>query len=399
MLNLDKDKRYLLACSFGPDSMALFAMLVNEGYDFEVAHVNYHYRKESDEEEARLRDYCKLNNVKIHVYDNTDLSTNNLEAKARDIRYNFFGQVYHNNNIHILLVAHNLDDFIETYYIQKKIAVYTLFYGIQWVSTLNNMLVIRPLLDYTKQDLMDYCDDNSIPYAIDSSNSDRKYLRNKIRQDIVSKMSDDEKYSFKEKVLKENEAQFGLMISVLQNGNIHSASYLSSLSDEEFNHAIHVLAKEHSIYSLSSSNIVELQKIVCSKKPNIMLNYKNYCFVKEYDIVRFVNMVKDYQYSYVLDKPGVLDTPYFYLDFRGDTSNRNVTLDDYPLTIRNADVKHKIKIKDYIVKVGRLFIDWKMPYSLRVRWPIILDKNNKPIYIPRYRKDYEITDKDNFYVK
>ena len=48
MLNIDKKKKYLLACSDGPDSMALFKMLLLEGYQFSVAHVNYHLRQESD---------------------------------------------------------------------------------------------------------------------------------------------------------------------------------------------------------------------------------------------------------------------------------------------------------------------------------------------------------------
>ena len=57
MLKLDKSKRYLLACSFGPDSMALFDMLLKENYSFEVAHVNYHLREESDFEEISLQKF------------------------------------------------------------------------------------------------------------------------------------------------------------------------------------------------------------------------------------------------------------------------------------------------------------------------------------------------------
>ena len=72
MLNLDKNKKYLLACSYGPDSMALFSMLLKEGYQFEVAHVNYHFRIESDDEEKNLREYCDKNNIKIHVLDNKE---------------------------------------------------------------------------------------------------------------------------------------------------------------------------------------------------------------------------------------------------------------------------------------------------------------------------------------
>ena len=63
MLNLDKNKKYLLACSYGPDSMYLFSLLLKEGYNFSAAHVNYHFRKESDDEEKALRKYCYENNV------------------------------------------------------------------------------------------------------------------------------------------------------------------------------------------------------------------------------------------------------------------------------------------------------------------------------------------------
>ena len=49
MLNLDKNKKYLLACSFGPDSMALCEMLRQEKCNFSIAHVNYHLREESDQ--------------------------------------------------------------------------------------------------------------------------------------------------------------------------------------------------------------------------------------------------------------------------------------------------------------------------------------------------------------
>ena len=119
MLNLDKNKKYLLACSYGPDSMALFNMLQKEGYDFEVAHVNYHFRKESDEEERALRNYCFKNNIIIHVFQNLETVTNNLEARAREIRYLFFKKIYRQGRFDALLVAHHEDDLIETYLMQK----------------------------------------------------------------------------------------------------------------------------------------------------------------------------------------------------------------------------------------------------------------------------------------
>ena len=121
MLNLDKNKKYLLACSFGPDSMALFNMLLKEGYNFEVAHVNYNLRNESVIEEEKLTEYCLKNHIELYKFMVPSNSIKgNLESECRDIRYSFFQEVYQEEDFDALLVAHHLDDLIETYLIQKN---------------------------------------------------------------------------------------------------------------------------------------------------------------------------------------------------------------------------------------------------------------------------------------
>ena len=90
MLNLNKNQKYLLACSHGPDSMALFYMLKEEGYKFAVAHVNYHLREESNLEQQQLEAYCDKRSVQLFVKDVDEyLGKNNLEEKCRVIRYSF----------------------------------------------------------------------------------------------------------------------------------------------------------------------------------------------------------------------------------------------------------------------------------------------------------------------
>ena len=69
MINLDKSKKYLLACSYGTDSMVLFDILLKKGYDFSVAHVNYNLREESKEETVSLKLICKQNNIPIYVHE------------------------------------------------------------------------------------------------------------------------------------------------------------------------------------------------------------------------------------------------------------------------------------------------------------------------------------------
>ena len=112
MLNLDKNKRYLLACSFGPDSMYLCYLLLEEGYSFDVAHVNYHLRDESDDEERKLRDFCLKHNLKIYVLNNKEKIERNVEARCREIRYSFFEDLYKKNHYDTLLVAHHQDELL-----------------------------------------------------------------------------------------------------------------------------------------------------------------------------------------------------------------------------------------------------------------------------------------------
>ena len=153
-------------------------------------------------------------------------------------------------------------------------------------------------------------------------------------------------------------------------------------------------------FEVSKKLSVQIRKVLTADKPNIISPVSSsMVFVKEYEYCCFDLNEESLEYVYSLEEPGILNNEYFYLNFTGDTSNRHVTLDDYPLTIRNANKDDVYTILNYPVKVRRLFIDWKMPISLRKRWPIILNKDNKVIYIPRYQKDFIPDEKCNFYVK
>ena len=65
MLKLDKKKKYILGCSFGPDSMALFFMLLKENYDFVVCNIDYNYRPESKRETDSIEAVCKQKKIRF----------------------------------------------------------------------------------------------------------------------------------------------------------------------------------------------------------------------------------------------------------------------------------------------------------------------------------------------
>ena len=400
MLNLDKNQKYLLACSHGPDSMALLYMLKEEGYNFAVAHVNYHLREESDEEQEQLRQYCLNNQVQLFVYEVDEvLNASNLEEQCRVIRYSFFKDLVHKYGYYAVLVAHNEDDVIETYLMQKRRQNLVEFYGIKENPIIFDIRVIRPLLGFTKQELLMFCSLNGIEYSIDKTNLENVFLRNQIRHEIVEKMSKEERKRILAEMSEDNRklAEINERISRLDSDKCDE---YNRLSDDEFLYAIVALGRRlDPAFTISRSQGMEIRKILQSDKANVTVEISGLKLVKSYDSFQLIFDKEVPDYSFVLEAPGKLDNEYFYLDFTGDTANRHVSLDDYPLTIRNAKPEDEYLVSDYTKQLRRLFIDWKMPVTLRKRWPVIVNKDGKIVYVPRYQKDFVIEKDCNFYVK
>lgn len=400
MLGLNKNKKYLLACSYGPDSMALFDMLLKENYNFEVAHVNYHLRDESNDEMNGLMAYCEQHKIVCHVLDLSEhLTKSNLEAKCREIRYNYFNSLF--NGFDTLLIAHNQDDLIETYIMQKKRQNIVMCYGISAKIHSFGMEIERPLLAFKKSELLQYCEQNSVPFSIDKTNLEDIYSRNKIRHEIVEKLSDEERKNYIKTINEENEKLLAIKNKIESSINLEKVDEILSLNEEEFVIALNMLVKSVDPTSkVSKSYCKEIRKALKSKKPNIDFDINLYLVLsKQYKELTVYRENRPQDYLFVVDKPCKFETKEFYLDFRNNSENRNVKLEDYPLTIRNAKPNDLIPIKDYFKTARRLFIDWKMPSALRKKWPVIVNKENKVIYMPRYTKDFVITDNINFYVK
>ena len=395
MLNLDKNKKYLLGCSYGPDSMALFSMLLNEGYTFSAALVNYHLRVESDDEMNHLKDYCQKQGIKLFIRDLTSYNyKGNIENECRKIRYLFFKELCDKYGFDATLVGHHQDDHIETYLMQNERKNLVKFYGIQPETEIFGVKVIRPLLGYSKQELLNYCNQNNVPYSIDSSNLHNFYKRNRIRHSIVEKMSPEERKHLLDEIDYKNFYLLTLFES-FERIDLYNRLSLLELDDTEFCYALNYISR----LSISKKHCLEIRKILEKEKQNRLIRLNQGVSLLLYGDKVSVVLEKNINYSYSLNKPAVLDTEYFYLDFTNGAENRNVRSNDYPLTIENAKSHDRIPIKDYYVDARRLFIDWKMPLDLRKRWPVIRNKEGNIIYMPRYQKNFVPKSTDNFYVK
>ena len=185
--------------------MALLDMARLSGVYLEVAHMNYHHRPTADRDEKLVRSYCRKYSIKFHRCDFDENNyPGNFQAAARNARYDFFKQTVDKNKLEIVLIAHQKNDLIETYLMQKEKKLETAYYGIRKENVINGVRVLRPLLSYEKNDLISYCDDNNIIYGIDESNLTDDYERNRIRHNKVDKMNHKQKQLMIQKINKEN---------------------------------------------------------------------------------------------------------------------------------------------------------------------------------------------------
>jgi len=183
-----KDDRILLAISGGADSVCLFFVLRELGYYFELAHCNFKLRgKESDDDEAFVRLLAKQHGVKIHVknFETEKYSRENkisIQMAARDLRYNWFDELLSNNKLYYVATAHHKDDSIETFFINLIRGS-----GINGLTGIREKinLIIRPLLNTSRNEIELFLRKKNQLFRNDSSNNDVKYLRNKIRLNLV----------------------------------------------------------------------------------------------------------------------------------------------------------------------------------------------------------------------
>jgi len=181
---LDKTKTYLVAVSFGPDSMALLSSMIQLGYQVEVAHVNYHKRPESDLEQSQLEQFCLQHDVPLHVLDVRSSTRGNFQHQARLIRYGFFKQIVTTQQLSAILTAHHADDDLETATMQTDRQSLHDYYGIRAENEWEGIPLIRPLLQTFKANIIKFCNEHKVLYAIDASNQKPIYTRNKIRRSL-----------------------------------------------------------------------------------------------------------------------------------------------------------------------------------------------------------------------
>lgn len=185
---LQKGEKLAVAFSGGADSVALLHFLKNEGYEPSAIHINHGIRgEEADADEDFCRDFCEKNaipfySVHIDVPAAAKLNGEGIEETARKMRYAEIENVIARKKIVKVATAHHADDNMET-----------LIFNITRGSSLKGAggippvrgHYIRPLIECTREEVISYCNENSLNYVTDSTNLDTDYTRNFIRHKIT----------------------------------------------------------------------------------------------------------------------------------------------------------------------------------------------------------------------
>ncbi|TPD71302.1 tRNA lysidine(34) synthetase TilS [Flavobacterium microcysteis] len=183
-----KEKKLLLALSGGLDSMVLAHLLKESGCTVALAHCNFQLRgNESDGDEKFIRDFALENKFQLFVtrFNTESFASDNklsIQVAARQLRYIWFYQLLEENKLDYILTAHHLDDNLETFLINLTRG--TGLDGLTGIPVQNDKIV-RPLLNFSREEIKNFASENKIEWREDSSNSSDKYLRNKLRHDIV----------------------------------------------------------------------------------------------------------------------------------------------------------------------------------------------------------------------
>lgn len=179
-------KKLLLAVSGGIDSIVMADLFSTN--DISIAHCNFNLRgEESNDDEKFVKTYADKNKIPVFTtrFDTQRFASDgklSVQVAARQLRYAWFGELLEKHGFDYVLTAHHADDNLETFLINMSRGT-----GLDGLTGIpfQNGKIIRPLLEFSRQEIEDYANENGIEWREDSSNSSDKYLRNQLRHGVV----------------------------------------------------------------------------------------------------------------------------------------------------------------------------------------------------------------------
>jgi len=371
--------KFLLACSGGLDSVVLVDLCSKSKLDFAIAHCNFNLRGEaSNGDEAFVRELSLLNDKKFYItnFDTIGYVKKNkvsIQVGARELRYDWFAKIMQENDIGTLVTAHHIDDSVETFLINLSRG--TGIDGLTGIPEKTDTLS-RPLLRFSRSQILEYAQSQKLQWREDASNADTKYLRNKIRHEIVPVLKDLNPSFLKNFIktqdyLSESAAMIDSQVKELksrlfrEDTGVIRISIAELLKLEPVSAYIHALFKG---YGFTEWNDVENLLSAMSGKE---IYSKTHRLVKdrEFLLLTEVKEEADAQYQVLDGQMEILEPVQLKIETVNDLSakNKNTLYIDkkalkYPLTIRkwkNGDYFYPLGMKGR-KKLSKFFKDEKI---------------------------------------
>jgi tRNA(Ile)-lysidine synthase len=184
---IKKGDRVVVALSGGPDSIALFHILValREKLSIEISacHFNHRLRGEASESDEKfVKEKCQILGIDCIFGRAEGERKYNNENEARNARYDFFQKILKEGRGDSIAIAHNRNDQAET--VMMRIARGTGIRGLKSIPYKRENFV-RPLLDISRKEIEEFLKKENIPFVIDETNLSNDYLRNEIRANLI----------------------------------------------------------------------------------------------------------------------------------------------------------------------------------------------------------------------
>jgi len=270
-----KEKTLFLACSGGVDSITLLHILHQANFRLEVIHINYQLREEDSEKDMLLvQQTCSKLAIPFHLK-KIDLQPilnakgGNLQEIARNIRYDFFEEKKSLSDHNYIVLGHHKNDQIETFFMHLARKS-----GIMGMACMpaEHHRYIRPLLPFSKEEIISYARENKIEWREDYSNKTNKYTRNILRNILLPELQQ-QIHSLEESVLllvaKFQETQLELEKSISPIcEKIYQDETLSFLEYDSLNENEKVELLRQ--FEQKASLLNELEKLRCTQKGKLL---------------------------------------------------------------------------------------------------------------------------------
>ena len=423
----------LLAVSGGKDSMTMLDLFNYFKYELKlnlvVCHFNHSLRDDADRDEKFVKTQCEKYGLKFYskkedvlLYSNENkLST---EEGARFLRYKFFDEVKRIENLEYIATAHNKNDLAET--VIMRILRGTGINGLIGIQSERGDL-IRPILNFSRDEIEKYIEENNIPFVEDKTNFEELYLRNKIRLnlfpilkneynprilDAISRLSNiafdystisREYIASKEGLLWDfNKEKILVYIEKLK---LQSRSFRNIMYREFFE----FISKDPD--GINYKIIEEIDNLIFSKTGKY-IEIKNVVFKIEYDklLIYDKNIFENLEMKFYFENLdfSLYSTKFFdiiieqssFEEFKNLKQNKDLLFINKKyldfLKIRNKENGDFLELEFGKKKLKDIFIDEKVSKDIRKNIPIFEIKNNI-VWVPNIRRSnrYLVDEKDD----